>query len=297
MDMSGYLRRLKDLDNPLPLDSPIFLPPRADNSPPAKDETTKKAPVKLPKPLTEEEKEAKNKAYHENIKLPPTKAWDNFTDDVTEVVPGKAWVVLNLLSEEECEEIIRQGEDWGLEADSKVRARTSLRTNNWINEELSIRVAKRLSEKLLGMVEASPPYTSVRCIHPNWRVAKYSQGQTFPAHIDQADSVVAQHPEKIKQRFTSSHTLLIYLRNWGKQFEGGATRLFLDGDYAGTTADICLPQGGALIFQQRGMLHAGMPVEGEQPKYIAQAGLLRGEPKHVSGPSAVFKYGPGLEKY
>ena len=47
------------------------------------------------------------------------------------------------------------------------------------------------------------------------------------------------------------------------------------GTYGGRTIDICLPQGYALVFQQRGLLHAGQPVTGDGVKYIAQAGLLR----------------------
>ena len=44
------------------------------------------------------------------------------------------------------------------------------------------RINKRLPEELLQGLEASTPQTSVRGIHPNWRVARYHAGQTFPAH-------------------------------------------------------------------------------------------------------------------
>ena len=47
------------------------------------------------------------------------------------------------------------------------------------------------------------------------------------------------------------------------------------GTYGGRTIDIYLPQGYALVFQQRGLMHAGQPVTGDGVKYIAQAGLLR----------------------
>ena len=90
-------------------------------------------------------------------------------------------------SEAECEEVIQLGEDWGIgEEDFKVseemRIRTSNRTNSYCNEELTTRMNPRLPEELLDAVEASTPYTSVRGIHPNWRVARYHEGQTFPAH-------------------------------------------------------------------------------------------------------------------
>ena len=92
-----------------------------------------------------------------------------------------------------------------------------------------MRINPRLPEALLEAVEASPPYSSVRGIHPNWRVARYQEGQTFPAHQDQADSVIVQHKERSRQRFTSSHTLIINLRQPGRDFQGGATRFFMDG--------------------------------------------------------------------
>ena len=62
-----------------------------------------------------------------------------------------------------------------------------------------------------------------------------------------------------------------------------------------------VPQGWALVFQQKGLLHAGLPVEvsggGGGTKYIAQAGLLRAEPEPgvLTGPASLFKYGPGIQ--
>merc|ERR1711915_773238 len=301
MNGDAYMKRISDLDNPLPVDSPIFLPYRPDNEPPEKV-SPRKIPKKLPTPLSQDEKEKLRAEYYNSINLPATITFDSFAHDkITEILPGKAWVVPNLLSEEECEQIIVQGEAWGLKPAAKatgsVNIRTNRRTDSWDNEELSIRIVNRLSEEALKTVEASPPYTSVRGIHPNWRVASYGEDQTFPAHIDQADSLMVKHPEKKRQRFTSSHTLLIYLRQRGEHFRGGATRLFPDGKYNGITIDVCLPQGFGLIFQQKSLLHAGLPVQGEGKKYIAQAELLRSEPDHISGASAIFKYGPGLANF
>jgi len=299
-NMSDYLRRLGDLEKPFPLDSPMFLPPRPDNNPPETEIKAKKQTRKLPELLSNEEKEKLKELYYKNAQLPATTTLDKFPADcITEVLPGKAWVVPGLLTEDECEQLVLAGEEFGLNAGKtgSFDTRTSKRTNNWENKEMSIQLIKRLPEELLKVVEASAPYTSVRGIHPNWRVARYQHGETFPAHIDQADSIVVEHKERGKQRFTSSHTLLIYLRRRGEQFQGGATRLFIDGTYTGATIDVCLPQGYGLVFQQKGLLHAGLPVEGSGAKYIGQAGVLRGEPSYVSGASTVFKYGPGLNPH
>jgi len=301
----GYLRRLQDLDNPIPLSSPWLFPPRPDHIPP--DLGITKTVVRLPPSLPHDEKEKLKAEYLASVKLPATSILESFpADSLSEVIPGKAWVVPGVLTEDECEEIILAGEQWGLKRDYKrdesapiedSSTRTSKRTNNWICEELSIKMLKRLPEELLQIIEATSPHTSVRAVHPNWRVARYDKGETFPAHVDQADSIVVEHLERKKQRFTSSHTLLIYLRRRGEQFQGGATRIFLDGTYHGETVDVCLPQGYAMVFQQKGLLHAGLPVVGEGAKYIAQAGVLRAEPSYTAGASAIFKYGPGLAPY
>jgi len=295
-----YLKRINDLENPLPQDSSIFLPPRDDSSP----EEYKPVTVKMPQPSTQEEKDSLKEEYSKCLQEPATITEDTFSSETfTEVLDGKGWVIPNFISLEECEELINLGEGWGIGKDYRFpherELRTSERTNNYCNDELTVRLNKRLTEDFLKVVEKTPPFTSVRGIHPNWRIARYRVGEMFNAHQDQADSVIVQHPERVRQRYTSSHTLLINLKRKGVDFDGGATRFFLDGTYNGKTVDICLPQGYALVFQQKNMFHAGMPVVGSGVKYIAQAGLLRGEPDPgvITGPVSIFKYAPGLKNY
>ena len=158
------------------------------------------------------------------------------------------------------------------------RIRTSNRTNNYCNEELTIKVNQRLPEELLEAVEASPPYTSVRGLHPNWRVGRYQPGQTFPAHQDQADFVTVRHQERGRQRFTSSHTLLVNLRQPGKDFQGGATRFFMEGElepvyYQVSTSpslrNLQREDGGYLAAPGLG---SGLPAEGPLPCGAASGG-------------------------
>jgi len=295
-----YLKRINDLENPLPQDSSIFLPPREDNL----YKEYKPVSLQMPKPTTQEEKDALREEYSKCLQQPATITEDTFSSDTfTEVLDGKGWVIPNFISIEECQELIKIGEDFGIGTDyrnpEERRLRTSERTGNYCNEELTMRLNKRLSEDFLKVIEKTPPFTSVRGIHPNWRIARYRDGETFPAHQDQADSVIVQHPERVRQRYTSSHTLLINLKRKGVDFDGGATRFFMEGTFTGKTVDICLPQGYALVFQQKNMFHAGMPVVGSGVKYIAQAGLLRGEPDPgvITGPVSIFKYAPGLKNY
>ena len=56
----------------------------------------------------------------------------------------QGFIIPQLLSVEECEDVIQLGEDWGIgEEDVKVaedkRIRTSNRTNSYVNEGLTIR--------------------------------------------------------------------------------------------------------------------------------------------------------------
>ena len=57
-----------------------------------------------------------------------------------------------------------------------------------------------------------------------------------------------------------------------------------------------LPRGFAVIFHQKGMLHAGLPVS-SGVKYIAQAGVCRGQAEKVVGAPSLFKWGSGLAPY
>jgi len=298
-DMTAYLQRLQDLDSPLPEDDPMWLAARPDPGPPAGPPAPRQ-PAKLGPVLSEEDKERLRAEYRASTGLPATVSLEQFGEQTTEVIPGRAWVVLDLLSPSECEELIQEAEGKGLKPPGKGEQvdtqRQNLRTDNWIRPDLSAQLAARLPESLLGPVEHSPPYTSVRGIHSNWRVSCYRPGHAFPAHYDQADSVMVQHKEHVRQRYTSSHTLLIYLRPRDESFTGGATRFFQSGSYTADTLDIALPQGAGLVFQQRGQLHAGLPVSSGE-KWIAQAGLLRGEPHQFLGPLSIFKYGPGLQTY
>ena len=89
--------------------------------------------------------------------------------------------------------------------------RTSRRTNDFMLPSLSVLVKTKLTDQLLRLVESSAPHTPVTALHPNWRVARYSPGETFPAHYDNSDTITVAAGEGGKERMTSSHTLLIAL--------------------------------------------------------------------------------------
>ena len=82
---SGYLKRLKDLENPLKEDSQIFLPPRpvdpnvlADKQPQYIPNQNVKVRL-LPPVLTQEERTKQRTSYEDIVKLPATTTLTTFS--------------------------------------------------------------------------------------------------------------------------------------------------------------------------------------------------------------------------
>jgi len=307
MELNNYMDRLYDREKGVPHTSPILLPPRPAPPSPSKTEISPKKPITIANfiPPQPEERKKLEELFFSSVSQPASESWSSFPKDkITEVIPGKAWVFY-FLSAAECEDIILQGEQHGLEYSMKKTYRTSSRTNDFMLPSLSISLGRRLPSELLDILELTAPHTNVRGIHPNWRVAKYCLGESFGAHFDNSDTLTVTDNEGKREHCTSSHTLLIALSDRAT-FGGGATRLFPTGKYDEGSVDVKLPQGFALVFQQKGMLHAGLAVtmptladrstdakESVVSKYIAQAGLIRGQSDLLFAPS-LFKYGPGL---
>jgi len=295
------MEMLADLEHPISRDSPlavVLLKPRP--LPPAGPAASKPAAFRFAKPLSPRSKERLQKAYWEHMALPVPQLFGGDgqelrSDGITTVIPGRAWVVPQLLSAEECAQVVSWGEDFGLQpalaASGAQGLRTNKRTSNYCNPGLAALVANRLPAALLEAVEATRPHTAVRGVHPNWRIGRYDVGDFFAAHYDQADSLTAQ-ADQGKERYDSSHTLLISLSR-RSELEGGATRLWPSGSYDDTAVDVELPQGYALVFEQR-LLHSGLAIR-SGAKHIAQVGILRGVPDRVSGAPSTFRFGPGLD--
>merc|ERR1719330_1765067 len=170
--------------------------------------------------------------------------------------------------------------------------RTAKRTNRFEDQCLSDMVAARLPQEFLDLLhelEGQP----FRAIHPNWRMVGYDVGESFPAHTDQSDMVRVKKESGPYDWHFSSHTLLINLSEDGS-FQGGSTRFFPKRGLYAESVDVFLPQGFALVFKQKGLLHCGAPVTSGR-KMVAQAGMMR-----LLGPKESLKYnkflwGPGMD--
>ena len=129
--------------------------------------------------------------YEENIKRPAGKTFlpkDFVIDEITEVIPGRAWVLPNVLTEDECADWIARGEAAGLKKSDKqvgTQLRTNSRTSYYFDATMSSQIKPRLTNDLISNIEKSEPGSAFRGVHDNWKMSKYEKGETFPAHYDQ----------------------------------------------------------------------------------------------------------------
>ena len=91
--------------------------------------------------------------------------------------------------------------------------------------------------------------------------------------------MIVKHPQRVRQRFTSSHTLLINLKRPGEDFQGGATRFFMDGksrvpQYSTACTMYCyvflcwIESGIVLTFSFAEYIHSSLPFIHSDNKYI-----------------------------
>ena len=146
---------------------------------------------KLPNTKEAAEKEpAKNKQqleYEENVQKPAGKTYlpNDFKDgELTEIILGRAWVLPNVLTPEECSDWILRGQSAGMN-EAKQKLRSSKRTSYYVDASMSAAVKPKLTQELISNVEKSDPGTEFKGVHTNWRIAEYQKGCTFPAHYDQ----------------------------------------------------------------------------------------------------------------
>ena len=94
--MTNYLKRINDLENPLPPDNKLFLPERKVKAAPGPEYS--RAEVKMTGSRSKEENERLRAEYLKNVEGPATETLSSFpADTITEVLDGKAWVLPNLL--------------------------------------------------------------------------------------------------------------------------------------------------------------------------------------------------------
>lgn len=189
-----------------------------------------------------------------------------------------ARLVSNLLTPDECQQVVALCEKFGFRQNGKRPASLAWVTlPEWTDG---------IRDRLLNL-PGQPYGTTVRINH-RWRVYKYGADCELPRHKDRAcvpsyffaqEGTLRAHPGEL-----TDQSLLIYINPDGDH-EGGSTRLF---GVDGCEKDVPALCGNAVTFPHRGELypddeeaqspggglwHAGLPVTGGT-KYIVRTDII-----------------------
>ena len=194
-------------------------------------------------------------------------------------VPG-AFQLLNLLAADECARLVAMTERLGYLEDAAVSLPRSIRHNHsatWIADDVTI---ERLWLGCREPVCKSDDFGGKQPLGLNARLRfyRYAAGDYFAAHTDGSwpGSRVVDG-KLLDNAFDDRWSQLSFLLFLSEDFEGGATRFYLDGRDDSNCVDVRTPLGGALCFP-----HGSHPlhcVHGSQPiisgvKYIIRSDVL-----------------------
>jgi len=185
-----------------------------------------------------------------------------------DVIKDRAWMLKNVLTKSECDEIIKATESCTYELAETYCFLYRNRNNDRLmceDTQLAEIVFKRVLPFLPSTIQHQKKPWQVTNLNNRWRFCKYETGHYFGAHID--GSFQASSTQ------TSILTLMIYLNTQKSDFTGGST-WFLSGDYR-PTHEVCAEAGLVLIFYQDAddLLHEGARLD-SGVKYIMRTDVM-----------------------
>ena len=194
-------------------------------------------------------------------------------------VPG-AFQLLNLLSADECARLVAMTETLGYLADAAVSLPRSVRHNDsatWIADDDT---GDRLWRRCRTLLQRDDDFGGKRALGLNarFRFYRYGEGDFFAAHTDGSwpGSRVVDG-ELVDNAYDDRWSQLTFLLFLSADFDGGATRFYLDPEDESRVVDVRTPLGGALCFPH-GMhplhcVHASQPIRAGT-KYILRSDIL-----------------------
>ena len=149
-------------------------------------------------------------------------------------VPG-AFQLLNLVSADECRRLVALTESLGYLADAAVSLPRSVRHNHsatWVADDVTV-------DRRVGEVG----------LNARFRFYRYAEGDFFGPHTDGSwpGSRVIDG-ELVANAYDDRWSQLTFLLFLSEDFEGGATRFYVDPDDHSSYVDLRTPLGGALCF-------------------------------------------------
>jgi len=194
-------------------------------------------------------------------------------------VPG-AFQLLDVLAAAECARLVELTETIGYLEDAAVSLPRSIRHNHsatWVADDATVELLWR---RCRALIHRSDDFEAKRPLGLNARLRfyRYGAGDYFAAHTDGSwpgsrvvDGVLLDnaYPDRWSQL-----SLLLFLSD---DFEGGATRFYVEGERSAASVDVRTPRGGALCFPHG--VHPLHCVHGSEPvtrgvKYIIRSDVL-----------------------
>jgi len=175
-------------------------------------------------------------------------------------VPG-AFQLLNVISPEECNQLVRLTESLGYLEDAAVSLPRSVRHNHnitWIVDDETNNIIWNRCQPLMGDPAGIFSGKQALGLNSRFRFYRYSEGDYFSPHTDGSwPGTRVVDGELVSNAYHDRWSQLSFLLFLSDDYEGGATRFYLD---RGTTAqpatragddsvvNIRTPIGGALCF-------------------------------------------------
>jgi len=190
-----------------------------------------------------------------------------------------AFVIDNALSAEECEKLVAVTERLGYTA-------KNLRINKYQNNKALYWYANdAILQPIFDRIQhLLPQHCNGRKLYGRWshrlHMYKYDDGDNFKKHLDGQGPIGAEVKPDLNQTYwpgqVSQYTALVYISGVEDGLQGGATRCYYMSK-TGRFVDV-KPRKGSILYFRHGrdesVLHQGMPVRGDVPKYVVRSSLL-----------------------
>jgi Rps23 Pro-64 3,4-dihydroxylase Tpa1-like proline 4-hydroxylase len=176
----------------------------------------------------------------------------------------------SVFTEDFCEKIIHKSESIGFEESlvqmyGKLEERKDIRNNvriHFNDNDLALDIHKQIDETILNVFTN---HTSLD-VGGNFRVYKYLKNQRFKRHKDGST---------IKNLQKSDLTCLLYLNTLNEN-EGGETVFYSEMMINGKRDVIkkIHPHVGSIVIFEHQIWHEGLPVLGDNPKYVLRTDIF-----------------------
>jgi hypothetical protein len=223
-------------------------------------------------------------AFH----TPPS--WLNFSSKPFELTPKResvdcndalVFIIRNVTLPEEADQLIKASELFGFREEAPgISTPPGMRLNksvHWIAPESVLQsIFERIKTLLPQSIDGRNLTPRLSC---RLNVYKYEQGDVFNRHIDgdwPGYGLSLDGSEMVQWEDTHSClSMLLYLNGRDDGVQGGSTRIF---GRQGSVVDVEPCKGDALFFRHgfspSSVMHAGQPVRGTTPKYLARINVL-----------------------